>query len=89
METWVFSIIISLCVSALLEPLCDFIFPKLNSPLGPTTVPLVGNFLWLFKSFAELVQQADIGWNPKVWEDPMEFRLERFLTGEWLKSYMS
>ncbi|RVW21589.1 Cytochrome P450 89A2 [Vitis vinifera] len=43
--------------SALLEPQCDFIFPKLNSPLGPTTVPLVGNFLWLFKSFAELVQQ--------------------------------
>ncbi|GMP25338.1 hypothetical protein CsSME_00002258 [Camellia sinensis var. sinensis] len=64
METW-FIILISLCICALLKSLFDLIiiplFPSSSSsnknlplPPGPTTVPVIGNFLWMRKSFSEL-----------------------------------
>ncbi|KAH7854399.1 hypothetical protein Vadar_013357 [Vaccinium darrowii] len=57
METW-FIIIISLCISALIKPICNLILSpshnhKKRLPPGPTTIPLISNFLWLRKSFPE------------------------------------
>ena len=54
METWVFTILISLSISALLKYLYDFIFPKPKLPPGPISIPFVGNIIWLFKSLSEL-----------------------------------
>ena len=54
METWVFTIVIPLCISTLLKSLNDFMFPKLNLPPGPKNVPFVGSFLWLLKPFSEI-----------------------------------
>ncbi|XP_010662054.1 cytochrome P450 89A2 [Vitis vinifera] len=53
MEKWFF-IIVSLCVAALLKALYDLVFPRNRLPPGPITVPFIGNFLWLRKSFSEL-----------------------------------
>lgn len=51
-----FTIIVSLCVAAILKSLYGFIFQNGNHllPPGPRTVPVVGNLLWLLKSFSEL-----------------------------------
>ncbi|KAH7854407.1 hypothetical protein Vadar_013450 [Vaccinium darrowii] len=58
METW-FIIIVSLCIAALIKPIFDLTFSlfstshhqKKKLPPGPTNIPVIGTFLWLFKSF--------------------------------------
>ena len=54
METWVFTILICLCIAVLLKSLHDFIFPKLSLPPGSKTVHFVGRLLWLLKSSSNL-----------------------------------
>ncbi|XP_031401798.1 cytochrome P450 89A2-like [Punica granatum] len=57
MALW-FVIVITLCLAALIKPLLGLLSspssagPKL--PPGPLTFPLIGNLLWLRKSFTEL-----------------------------------
>lgn len=58
METW-FIILISLCISALIKALLSLFNSDQSKtqptlPPGPTTIPVIGNFLWLRKSFAEI-----------------------------------
>ncbi|XP_031270447.1 cytochrome P450 89A2-like [Pistacia vera] len=40
------------------------------------------NGFFIPKKASVNVMVADIGWDPKVWEDPMEFKPERFLNNE-------
>ncbi|XP_057969996.1 cytochrome P450 89A2-like [Malania oleifera] len=64
MET-LFIIILSLCMAALLKTLFNLLFPSISTPMltktkakklppGPSMVPIIGNLLWLRKSFSEL-----------------------------------
>ncbi|CAL5360588.1 hypothetical protein CsSME_00051114 [Camellia sinensis var. sinensis] len=61
METW-FIIVTTLCISALIKSLFNLILSPSSSssyknlPPGPATVPVIGNFLWLRKSFSEIEQ---------------------------------
>ncbi|XWS65006.1 hypothetical protein CRYUN_Cryun05aG0053700 [Craigia yunnanensis] len=57
METWLI-IISSLCIPAILKALFNLLFPSRkpthNLPPSPFTWPIIGNLLWLRKSFADL-----------------------------------
>ncbi|XP_068316047.1 cytochrome P450 89A2-like [Pyrus communis] len=57
METWIL-ILIAFCVSFLLKPLLSLFLPtsisKPKLPPGPRFFPVIGGFLFLFKSFSEL-----------------------------------
>ncbi|CAH2051073.1 unnamed protein product, partial [Thlaspi arvense] len=57
MGTW-FIIIVSLCVAVLFKSLLNLIHPFSFStkklPPGPSIVPVIGNFIWLRKSFHEI-----------------------------------
>ncbi|XP_002524036.3 cytochrome P450 89A2 [Ricinus communis] len=55
METW-FLVIITLCISALIKSLVNIFFEskKHRLPPGPVNFPIIGNILWLRKSFFEL-----------------------------------
>ncbi|KAI7988532.1 Cytochrome P450 89A2 [Camellia lanceoleosa] len=61
METW-FIIVTTLCISAPIKSLFNLILSPSSSssyknlPPGPATVPVIGNFLWLRKSFSEIEQ---------------------------------
>ncbi|XP_028055252.1 cytochrome P450 89A2-like [Camellia sinensis] len=61
MDTW-FIIVTTLCISALIKSLFNLILSPSSSssnknlPPGPATVPVIGNFLWLRKSFSEIEQ---------------------------------
>nr|GMD86103.1 cytochrome P450 89A2-like [Ipomoea batatas] len=54
MENWLFTLICTLSVIFFLKSLVAFFFsgkPNKKLPPGPFTVPLIGNFLWLRRSF--------------------------------------
>ncbi|XP_021621199.1 cytochrome P450 89A2 [Manihot esculenta] len=59
METW-FLILVSISIAAFLRALINLCLPSKNSalnlklPPGPSNFPIIGHFLWLRKSFAEL-----------------------------------
>ncbi|KAJ9131831.1 hypothetical protein P3X46_034743 [Hevea brasiliensis] len=57
METW-FLILVTISISALLKPIFHLLFSSKNSPYslppGPFNFPIIGNILWLRKSFAEI-----------------------------------
>ncbi|XP_059667446.1 cytochrome P450 89A2-like [Cornus florida] len=58
METW-FIILVSLCISALIKFFFNLLFSssshnKKKLPPGPSTFPIIGNFLLLRKSFSEI-----------------------------------
>ncbi|KAE8694424.1 hypothetical protein F3Y22_tig00110783pilonHSYRG00207 [Hibiscus syriacus] len=64
METW-FLIISSLCLTAILKALFNLVFPSTSSkevgpklPPGPAVFPLIGNALWLRKSFSNSNQSS-------------------------------
>ncbi|KAJ9678336.1 hypothetical protein PVL29_020490 [Vitis rotundifolia] len=57
--------------------------PPLHLPFPRSVIQeVVLNGYVMPKNAMVYFMRADIGWNPEVWEDPMEFRPERFLTGE-------
>ncbi|OAY41804.1 cytochrome P450 89A2 [Manihot esculenta] len=56
METW-FLILITISTAALLKALFNLVFSSTNShrlPPGPFNFPIIGNILWLRKSFADI-----------------------------------
>ncbi|XVF42823.1 hypothetical protein PTKIN_Ptkin01aG0396200 [Pterospermum kingtungense] len=60
MYIWFLIIISTLCISVSLEPLSNLLFPYKKPgpklPPGPATFPLIGNAIWLRKSFSNLEQ---------------------------------
>ena len=46
--------------------------------LGGYTIPQNANIFFMV---------AEIAWNPEVWEDPLEFKPERFLTGDGVEAF--
>ncbi|CBI22406.3 unnamed protein product, partial [Vitis vinifera] len=46
--------------------------------LGGYTIPLNANIFFMV---------AEIAWNPEVWEDPLVFKPERFLTGDGVEAF--
>ncbi|GLT95289.1 hypothetical protein SLE2022_129810 [Rubroshorea leprosula] len=57
MEIWL-AILCSFCIAAVIKALFHFHFPyrgpRQNLPPGPATFPIVGNFLWIGKTFLEI-----------------------------------
>ncbi|CDP14026.1 unnamed protein product [Coffea canephora] len=58
METYWFIIVVSLCISAILKSLFTLLSSSNNTqdklPPGPYTIPVIGSFLWLRMSFADI-----------------------------------
>ncbi|XP_027159558.1 cytochrome P450 89A2-like [Coffea eugenioides] len=58
METYWFIIVVSLCISAILKSLLSLLSSSNNTqdklPPGPYTIPVIGSFLWLRMSFADI-----------------------------------
>ncbi|XVF06821.1 hypothetical protein REPUB_Repub06bG0083700 [Reevesia pubescens] len=87
METWLI-IISSLCIVAILKAFFNILFPSRkpihNLPPGPFTLPIIGNLLWLRKSFSDLEPilrdlHSKFGPIVRITSRPVIFISDRFL----------